>query len=269
MAKSMPMINTRINRALREVGTDTECSLSEWTALEDALRKAILARPSEKPQGDEKMFQTKSSKFQAAQTRAQRRNYQKNATRRTGVHGASGPVKASSAGKQKNKKTGMIGLRVCRMQVKLERSMQEAPGASFETHAEACGLGLATFYAWMARGEERPESVYGKFRQAMIQAMAVGEKKLHNLAIRTSAIQVLTRRFPNHYPSDRVRMDVKTDGMPISAEGNFTVLLELYPQQSGPQPTEKPFEIIEPNGSRWTWAPPTAGGNGGSPHPIG
>src|SRR6516162_10105966 len=36
----------------------------------------------------------------------------------------------------------------------------------------------ATFYEWMSKGEERPESAYGRFRQAMIRAMAEGEKTL-------------------------------------------------------------------------------------------
>jgi hypothetical protein len=61
----------------------------------------------------------------------------------------------------------------------------DAGGAGYETHAEACRIGLATFYRWMDDGEKDPSGVYGRFRQRMIRAVAEGEKTLHNMAAKT------------------------------------------------------------------------------------
>lgn len=109
---------------------------------------------------------------------------------------------------QKIRKSRMIDLRVERMTKRMVCSMEDCPGASFETHADACGLGLSTFYEWMGRGEEQPKSCYAKFRLALVKAMAKGEKVLHKAAMRTHAIHLLARRFPNHYPSERQLMEV-------------------------------------------------------------
>jgi len=130
-----------------------------------------------------------------------------------------------------------------------------------ETYAEACEVGLETFYRWMRNGEEDPEGIYGGFRQAMLQAMAQGEKALHKAAMLTHAIHLLARRFPHHYPSERQLLEVSgKEGLPLipAVENLFTVVLELNPDN---QPVEKrPFEIEQMGGAndgkRERWSGP-------------
>lgn len=207
------------------------------------------------------------------------RCYQEKAIKRRSVHAAPQSqkkitlsAKQPKKAKRTTKKTGMISLRVERMTARLLRSMKECPGASFETHADACKIGLSTFYRWMEDGEKDPNSIYGRFRQTMIQAMAEGEKTLHNMAAKSTPIHVLTRRFPNHYPSERMRLDMTSDSMPIMQQsGNFTVLLELHPAAGvSQQQPETAFEVQEATGQRWKWTPEEdrrrrPGGNGELP----
>lgn len=159
---------------------------------------------------------------------------------------------------QKKQKSRMIDLRVAAMTRRLVASMTDCPGASFETHCDVCGLGLSTFYEWMGRGEELPKSCYAKFRAAMVKAMAAGEKRLHVLAMKTHALHLLARRFPNHYPSERQLMEISgKDGLPlIPPEGNgFTVILELH-QPGEAQEPGRAFRIVQPDGRVDLWTPP-------------
>jgi hypothetical protein len=212
--------------------------------------------------------QTKAGKVQSRLQRMQRRNYQKNATRKTGVHPqAANPAAPTGPGEpgQKSRKSRMIDLRVESMTRRLVASMRDCPGASFETHCDACGLGLSTFYEWMGRGEEQPKSCYGRFRAAMVKAMAQGEKQLHKAAMRTHAIHLLARRFPSHYPSERAIMEISgKDGLPLipAAENSFSVVIELTPQ-----PDDREFVIEHQggpsDGKREIWQP-----NGQEPPPL-
>jgi hypothetical protein len=173
---------------------------------------------------------------------------------------ASEPIKKL----RKREKTGMIALRVERMTKRLVRSMKECSGASFETHADACRMGTSTFYRWMADGEKEPASVYGRFRQAMQQAMAQGEKALHRAAMRTHAMHLLARRFPHHYPSERQLMELSAPGgLPLipASENQFNVVLELHPQEQAGAPEPEPvFRIVKPGGASADLWPPLANG---------
>lgn len=176
---------------------------------------------------------SKSANAQRAMQKAQSRNFQKNPTKRTGVHLPRAIAKLLSEPLPKVRETRnsrMIDLKVAAMTRRLVASMRDCAGASFETHSEACGLELSSFYEWMAKGEELPQSCYGKFRAATIEAMAEGEKRLHKAAMRTHAIHLLARRFPNHYPSERQLMEISAkDRMPFSpTEQQFSVVLELH-----------------------------------------
>ena len=146
--------------------------------------------------------QTKTGENQRRLQKMQRRNFQKNATKKTGVHPVAGNPPAPTGPDelvpkvQKIRKNRMIDLRVERMTKRMVRSMEDCPGASFETHCDVCGLGLSTFYEWMGRGEELPKSCYAKFRAAMMKAMAAGEKVLHKAAMRTHGIKKLQETDP-------------------------------------------------------------------------
>jgi hypothetical protein len=211
-------------------------------------------------------------KLQSAQEKAKHRNAQLPLLKPGSVHPVpdqppkpAEPAQEVKQPPQKSRKSRMIALRVESMTRRLVASMRDCPGASFETHADACGLGLSTFYEWMGRGEEQPKSCYAKFRAAMVKAMAEGEKVLHRAAMKTHAIHLLARRFPSHYPSEKAIMEISgKDGLPlIPPEANsFRVLLELHPN-SAPLP-DKPFVIEhvggEKNGQREIWPPPQPNG---------
>jgi hypothetical protein len=111
----------------------------------------------------------------------------------------------------------------------------------------------------MGRGEELPKSCYGKFRAAMLKAMAQGEKVLHKAAMRTHAIHLLARRFPNHYPSERQLMEISgKDGLPLipAPENSFAVVIERDPRDE-PEPA---FRIVQPDGSEAVWIAPLTNG---------
>jgi hypothetical protein len=227
-----------------------------------------------------KLQQSVGAGRQIALQKMERRNCQKNTIIGPGAHAAPESqkeakmqepasiilsVKEPKKVKGTTKKTGMISLRVERITARLLRSMKECPGASFETHADACKIGLSTFYRWMDDGEKDPSSVYGKFREAMLQAMAEGEKTLHNMAARSTPIHVLTRRFPQHYPSERQLMELSAPGgQPLipASENSFSVVLDIYPQeQAGDEkPISEVFRVVQPNGSVDLWQPPKANG---------
>src|SRR5258707_5548162 len=227
-----------------------------------------------------KLPQSVGAERQIALQKMERRNCQKNTIKGPGVHAAPESqkeakmqepasitlsVKEPKKVKGTTKKTGMIALRVERITARLLRSMKECPGASFETHADACKMGLSTFYRWMDDGEKDPNSVYGRFRQEMLQAMAEGEKVLHNLAAKSTPIHVLTRRFPNHYPSERQLMELSAPGgLPLipPSENSFSVCIDLYPQdQTGDEkPLDEVFRLIKPDGSVDIWQPPKPNG---------
>lgn len=87
------------------------------------------------------------------------------------------------------------------------------------------------------------------------------EKALHKAAMRTHAIHLLARRFPNHYPSERQLMEISgKDGVPlIPPEANsFKVVLELHP--NSPPLENKPFVIEHVGGQREIWKPPQSDG---------
>jgi hypothetical protein len=224
-----------------------------------------------------KLPQSAVAKAQNSRLRKQRRNYQVGGTKKRAVHpvnNADNP-QSSPTGPgetvqkvQKIRKSRMIDLRVERMTRRLVASMTDCPGASFETHCDACGLGLSTFYEWMGRGEELPKSCYGKFRAAMVRAMAQGEKVLHKAAMRTHAIHLLARRFPNHYPSERQLMEIAgANGTPLIPTGQFNVVLELATPPGQPQEPEPVFRIIKPDGSADLWPPPEQSNNNGETPP--
>src|SRR5260221_4825952 len=178
-----------------------------------------------------KLPQSVGAERQIALQKMERCNCQKNTIKGPGVHAAPESqkeakmqepasitlsVKEPKKVKGTTKKTGMISLRVERITARLLRSMKECPGASFETHADACKMGLSTFYRWMDDGEKDPSSVYGKFREAMLQAMAEGEKTLHNMAATTWPMHLLTSHLSRHYPFRAPLLrPFRTAGLPL------------------------------------------------------
>jgi len=204
--------------------------------------------------------QSKSAKRSSRIQRQERRNFQVGGTKRTSVHlpqadktgqAPDEAARASSRAKNHRKRPNsrMIDLRVEQATRRMVASMGECAGASFETHCDAIGLGLSTFYEWMGRGVENPESCYGKFRTEMVKAMAQGEKQPHNKAMRTHAIHLLSRRFPSHYPSERQLLEVSAPGglPPIPSENPFHVVIELDPRDEQLLP-EKQFTLVHPDG---------------------
>jgi len=227
-----------------------------------------------------KLPQSVGAERQIALQKMERRNCQKNIIKGPGVHAAPESqkeakmqepasitlsVKEPKKVKGTTEKTGMISLRVESITARLSRSMKECPGASFETHADACKMGLSTFYRWMDDGEKDPNSIYGRFRQVMLQAMAEGEKALHIMAMKSTPIHVLTRRFPHHYPSERQLMELSAaGGLPLfsASENQFSVVLDLHPQEQAgiDRKSTEAFRIVKPDGSAELWQPPQPNG---------
>src|SRR5687767_8653071 len=50
-----------------------------------------------------------------------------------------------------------------------------ASGAQIRTACAAAGIGKTTFYEWLEKAEEQPDSIYGEFAQLVERARAAAE----------------------------------------------------------------------------------------------
>lgn len=79
--------------------------------------------------------------------------------------------------------------------------------------AEFAGIGERTFYKWMEKGEARPGSTYGQFRQAVKSAEREAEVRavaiIQNLMTSNwqAAMTFLERKYPDRW-GRRVRVSV-------------------------------------------------------------
>jgi len=94
-----------------------------------------------------------------------------------------------------------------------------------ETAARYGGIGESTFYKWMARGLEEPDSKYGKFREAVENAKAASE--VNDVALITQASNngtwqaaawKLERKFPQKWGRVTRTEITGAEGKPISVE---------------------------------------------------
>jgi transposase len=90
------------------------------------------------------------------------------------------------------------------IQERIVRAIQA--GNYQETAARFGGIGVSTFYKWMARGLEEPESKYGEFREAIENAKAQAEVfdvALIDQAAKDGSWQAaawkLERKFPHRW----------------------------------------------------------------------
>lgn len=122
-----------------------------------------------------------------------------------------------------------------------------------------------TISEWQRRAaEEKKEETFPATLEAVgqVRAMAQGEKQLHKAAMRTHAIHLLARRFPHHYPSERVIIEIcGKDGLALipAAENSFSVVLELHQPGQAHEP-EPVFRIVKPDGSADLWPPQSNNG---------
>lgn len=136
----------------------------------------------------------------------------------------------------------------------LIRSIDDCADAPLECHIGAAGICRDTFHEWRKIAEAEPGGEHAKQIAKVDLALFRAWRRLHDAAVRHKASEVLFRRHSEFYPSEKVRMDLTSDDMPIAAGNNFTVLLELHPPQAEGQQLEKSFAIQEPSGSRWEWS---------------
>ena len=90
-----------------------------------------------------------------------------------------------------------------------------------EAACRAAGISPSTFYRWMTRGEQEPSGLYGRFREAVLQAE--GEAEVHAVAIVRramaedwrAALAYLERRHPTRWRRHQVTELTGKDGSPL------------------------------------------------------
>lgn len=111
-----------------------------------------------------------------------------------------------------------------------------------EVAARFAGINERTFYKWMEKGEQRPDSPYGHFRQAIKDAEAAAE--IHAVvqvrqAMSTNwaaAMTYLERKFPTRWArKDRLELGGK-DGGPIDTKTSVTVKYVTVEEPKRPAP---------------------------------
>jgi hypothetical protein len=139
-----------------------------------------------------RLAQTKGAKLRSAQEKAQRRNYQKNATKKTGVHPVPEPKPANlaslTAAPRKKRKPYKLHDRTIGA---LIRSINEFADAPMECHLGAAGVSRETFNQWRKQTTEAsPKSEYGRQIARVDQAW----RRLHEMAARQKPSEVLFRQ---------------------------------------------------------------------------
>lgn len=92
------------------------------------------------------------------------------------------------------------------------------------------GVARPTFYVWMKKGEEAPDSEYGKFRHEVIEAEAMAEAQMVMIwrtqmpgdyrAVR----DFLERRYPDRWARREI---ITHDGLPENKADNGMTLKEI------------------------------------------
>lgn len=84
------------------------------------------------------------------------------------------------------------------------------------------GVSRPTFYEWMAKGEDAPKSVYGEFRQQVLDAEGQAEDSLvkgvriHVPTDWRAALALLERRYPSRW----ARREIRTHDGKIDTTGD-------------------------------------------------
>lgn len=101
-----------------------------------------------------------------------------------------------------------------------------------ETAARFGGIGVSTFYKWMARGLDEPDSKYGEFREAVENAKAAAEVMdvaLIDQAAKDGSWQAaawkLERKFPHKWGRVQRTEISGPEGQPVKVEIDPTVEL--------------------------------------------
>lgn len=100
-----------------------------------------------------------------------------------------------------------------------------------ETAAAYAGINETTYYRWLARGEEQPDSIYGQFRQAVKEAQAAGEVRLVSLidrAAQSGTWQAAAWKLERKYP-ERWGRTIRTE---VSGPEGGPVQIEVDPRES-------------------------------------
>jgi hypothetical protein len=202
--------------------------------------------------------QTKAGKAQSRMQRMQRRNYQKNATRKTGVHPVAGdaanptnPTPAPSPKPHKRKGAYKLNDRTIGALIK---SINRSADAPIEMHCGCAGISRDTYWEWRKLASEQPKSEYARQMAKVDKALFAAWGRLHEAAVKHKASEVLFRRHHEYYPSERQRLELTgAEGLPlIPTENAFSVVIEL----ASPIPDECEFVVEHPDGRREVWQQP-------------
>jgi hypothetical protein len=94
-------------------------------------------------------------------------------------------------------------------------------GLVYETCCMRCRISRTAFYEWMARGQNDADAgkatPYARFYAMVQEANATAEAVIHGAAVIVNPLQILVRRWPSHYPSERQQLELSgKDGGPIT-----------------------------------------------------
>jgi hypothetical protein len=219
-----------------------------------------------------KLPQSAGAKVENSRQRMQRRNYQKNATKKTGVHAqvvnAGNPTNPTPEPKPKRRRRKGAYKLNDRTIGALISSINRSADAPIEMHCGCAGIHRETYLEWRKLASEEPEGEHARQMRKVDKALFAAWRRLHEVAVKHKASEVLFRRHHEHYPSERQRLELTgAEGLPlIPTENAFSVVLELH-QPAGQAATEPEpgFRIVQPNGSVDLWIPPQP--NGQEPPP--
>ena len=128
------------------------------------------------------------------------------------------------------------------------------PGLPYAGACAKVGISERVFQDWMLRGEVEPESLYGKFREAVEQARMEGLYNGHKEVATVDVKWLLERRFPEIYGTPKQKLEVTgQDGGPVKIEAGIQVIVE----SSDPGSKESSLTVFvdERPGSPWFGLP--------------
>jgi hypothetical protein len=212
-----------------------------------------------------KLPQSAGAKAQNSLQRMQRRNYQKNATRKTGVHpvvNAGNPANPASAPKPRPKR----GRRAYKLNDRtigvLINSINRNADAPIEMHCGCAGINRDTYLEWRKLAAAEPRGEHARQMAKVDKALYAAWGRLHEAAVKHKASEVLFRRHHDFYPSERQIMELTGPaGLPLiaPAENSFCVVLELDPRDELLE--QRSFKIVQPDGiEQVVWMPPLTNG---------
>jgi hypothetical protein len=191
------------------------------------------------------------------QNAALRRAFQKNATKKTGVHPAPEPNGPTAKQKRKRKLEPGQPAACSRLTTELAKKIcgYVSDGLTWENAARACGIHRSVISEWKGKGSHDPASAYGKF----LEAAEIAEAKREALHVKFIAQSgdwksrrwLLCCWHPDRYKNTFVSAELYgPDHMPLipAAENSFAVLIDLHPQeQNEPEPE---FMIVDVDGKK-------------------